>query len=75
MVYGIEVAKVGRRIGFSSVWTCQTVDLNLRAIASLECMSSPDGECISLSYGVMKIHKSVAIVRKFKMGGCEHYYL
>ena len=75
MVYGIEVAKFGRRIGISSVWTCQTVVLDCRAIVSLECMSSPDGECRSLSYGVMNIWKLVAIVRKCKMGGCEHHYL
>ena len=75
MVYGIKVAKVGRRIRISSVWTRQTVILNCRASLSLECMSSPDGECRSVSYGFMKIRKSVAIVRKCKMGGCEHQYL
>ena len=75
MVYGIEVAKVGRRIGISSVWTRQTVVLNCRASVSLEYMSFLDGECRSVSYGFMKIRKSVAIVRKCKMGGYEHHYL
>ena len=75
MVYGIYVAKVGRRIRISSIWTRQTVVLNFRASVSLECMSSPDGECRSVSYGVMNIRKSVAIVRKCKMGGCEYLYL
>ena len=45
------------------------------ASVSLECTSSPDGVCRSVLYGVMKIQKSVAIVRKCKMGGCEHHYL
>ena len=75
MVYGIEVAKVGRRIGISSVWNCQTVILNCRASVSLEYMSSPDGEYRSVSYGVMEIRKSVAIVRKYKMDDYEHHYL
>ena len=38
-------------------------------------MSLPDGECRSVSYGVMKIWKLVVIVRKCKMGGCENHYL
>ena len=75
MVYGIEVVKVRRRIGISSVWTRQTVVLNFRASVLLECTSSPYGECRSVSYGVMKIRKLVAIVRKCKMGGCDHHYL
>ena len=75
MVYGIEVAKVGRRIRISSVWNCQTVILNCRASVLLECMSSPDGECRSVSYGFTNIRKSFAIVRKCKIGGCEHHYL
>ena len=75
MVYGIEVAKVRRRIGISSVWTRQTVVLNFRASVLLECTSSPYGECRSVSYGVMKIRKLVAIVRKCKIGGCDHHYL
>ena len=50
MVYGIEVVKFGRRIGISSVWTRHTVVFNCRASVSLEFMSSPDGECISVSY-------------------------
>ena len=75
MVYGMEVAKFGRRFGIGSVWTHQTVVFNCRASVLLECMSSPDGEYRSVLYGVMKIRKSVAIVRKCKMGGCEHHYL
>ena len=75
MVYGIEVAKVWRRIGIISLWTHQTVVLNCRASVLLECMSSPDGECRSVLYGVMIIRKEVAIVRRCKMGGCEHHYL
>ena len=71
---GIEVAKVGRRIRISSVWTRQTVIFNYRASVSLECMRSPYGECRSVLYGFMKILKSVAIVRKYKMGGCEYHY-
>ena len=57
MVYGIEVAKVRRRIKISSVWTRHTLVLNGRAIALLECMSSTNEECESVSYGVMKIRK------------------
>ena len=38
-------------------------------------MSSPDGECRSVSNGVMNIRKSVVIMRKCKMGGCENHYL
>ena len=38
-------------------------------------MSLPDGGCRSVSYGVMNIRKSVAIVRKCKMGSCENHYL
>ena len=75
VVYGIEVAKVGRWIGISSVWNFQTAVLNWRASVLLECTSFPDGECRSVSYGVMKIRKSVAIVWKCKMGSCEHNYL
>ena len=75
MVYGIEVAKFGWRIWISSEWTRQTAVLNCRASVSIECMSSPDGKCRSVLYGVMKIKKSVAIVRKCKMGGCENHYL
>ena len=75
MVYGIEVTKAGRRIVISSVWTRQKVVLNFRESVSLECISSPDGECRSLSYGFTKIRKSVAIVRKCKMGGYVHHYL
>ena len=75
MVYGIEVAKVGRWIRIISVWNFQTAVLNCRASISLECMSSPDGGCRSVLYGVMKIRKSVAIVWRWKMGGCEHLYL
>ena len=75
MVYGIKVAKVGRRIIIIIIWNHHTVVLNCRVNVSRECMSSPDGEGISLSYGVMKIRKSVAIVWKCKMGGCEHHYL
>ena len=59
----------------SSVWTLQTAILNCRANLLLVCMSSPDGECRSVSYGVMKIWELVAIVPKCKMGGCEHHYL
>ena len=69
------VSKFGRRIRISSVCTRQTVVLNCRASVLLECMSSPDGECRSVSYGVMNISKLVAIVQKCKMGGCEHHYL
>ena len=75
MVYGVKVAKFGQRIGISSVWTRQTVVLDCRVSVSLECMSSPDGECRSVSYGVIKIRKSVPIVQKCKMGGCKHHYL
>ena len=75
MLYGIEVTKVGRRIGISSLFTLQAFVLNCGASLLLECMISPDGECRSVLYGVMKIRKSVAIVRKCKMGGCEHHYL
>ena len=75
MVYGIEVAKVGRRIRISSVWIHHTAVFNCRVSVSLECMISLDGGCRSVSYGIMKIRKSVAIVRKCKMGGCEHHYL
>ena len=49
--------------------------LNCGMSVSLEFMILPDGKCRSVSYGVMKIQISVAIVRKFKMGGCEHHYL
>ena len=75
MVYGIEVAKFGKRIRISSVWNLQKVVLNCRAIVLLECMSYPDGEFRSVLYGVMKIRKSVVIVRKCKMGGCKNNYL
>ena len=75
MVYGIEVAKFGRRIQISSVWTLQTAGLNCRASVLLECMSFPDGECRNALYGVMNIQKSVVIVPKCKMGSCEHHYL
>ena len=75
MVYGIEVPAVGQQIGISSVWNRQTVVLNCRASVSLECMSSRDGECRSVLYGVTKIRKLVAILWKCKMGGCEHNYL
>ena len=47
-VYGIETAKSGRWIGFSSVWTLQTDVLNGRAIVSLEFMNWPDGKCRSI---------------------------
>ena len=57
MVYWIEVVKVGRRIGISSLWTRQTVVLNFIASALLECMSLPDGECRSVSYEVMIIRE------------------
>ena len=75
MVYVIEVAKFGQWIGISSIWNCQTVVLNCRAIVLRECMSSPGGDCRSILYGVMKIRKLVVIVWKCKMGGCEHPYL
>ena len=38
-------------------------------------MSSPDGECRSVSRGFINIRKSVDIVRKCKMGGGENHYL
>ena len=75
MVYVIEVVKFGRRIGISSIWNRQILVLNCRASVLLECMSSLDEECRSVSYGVMKIRKWVAIVRKYRMGGCEHLFL
>ena len=75
MVYGIEVAKVGRRIQTSSVWTRQTAVLNFRASVLIECMRSPDGKCRSVLYGVRKIRKLVAILRKCKTGDCDHHYL
>ena len=74
-VYGIEVTKFGRWIRIISVWNFQTAVFNCRASVSLECMRSPDGGCRSVSYGVMKIRKTVAIVWRWKMGGCEHHYL
>ena len=74
-VYGIEAAKVRQWIRNSSVWTLHTAVLNCRTSVSLECTSSPDGECRSVSFGVMKIRKSVVIMRKCKMGGCEDHYL
>ena len=64
MVYGIEVTKVRRRIQISSVWNFHTAVLNFRVSVSVECMSLPDGECRSVSYGVMKIQNVFAIVQK-----------
>ena len=58
-VYGIKVAKYGQQIWIISIWTRQTVVLNVRASVSLECMNFPDGECRKISYGVMKIQKLV----------------
>ena len=75
MVYEIEVTEFGRQIRIISVSTRQTVVLNCRESVLLECMSSPNGGGVNISYGVMKIRKLVAIVRKCKMGGCEHHYL
>ena len=43
LMYGINVAKVGRRIRISSIWTRQADVLNCRVRVLLECMSSPDG--------------------------------
>ena len=43
MVYGIEVAKVGRGIRIIILWTLQTVLLNGRSRVSLECTNLPDG--------------------------------
>ena len=57
MVYDIEVAKAGRRIVISSVWTRQTVFLNGRAGVLLEFINSPNGGCRIASYGVVKIQK------------------
>ena len=59
MVYGIEVDKIWRRIGISNVWTRQELFLNGRASVSLECTNSPDGECRSISYGIVEIRKLV----------------
>ena len=42
----------------SSVWTLQTVVLDGRSSVLLYCMNSPNGECRSLSYGVVNIRKS-----------------
>ena len=64
-----------RQTQLSSVWTRETAVLNFIARVSLECMSWSDGECRSVSYGVMNIRKLVTIVQKCKMGGCEHHYL
>ena len=54
---GIKVAKVGQRIGISSVWTLQTVILKSRASVLLEYLNSTDGEYRSVFYGVVKIRK------------------
>ena len=59
MMYGIEVAKVGQRIGISSEWNFQTVILNGRASVSLECINLPNGKCWSILYGFVKIQKLV----------------
>ena len=59
MVYGIDVKKVGQRIGISRVWTRQTFVLSGRASILLECMIFHVGECRSVLYGVVKIPKSV----------------
>ena len=59
MVYWIKVAKFWRRIVIRIIWNRQTVILNVRASLLLECMDSPDGECRSVSYGVVNIRKSV----------------
>ena len=59
MVYGIKAARFRKRIVNSSVCTRQAVVLNGRASVSLECINSPNGECRSISYGFVKIQKSV----------------